>query len=505
MYVSVIYSVMCLFFIRQCETRTIINDYIASRSNIIAEEFQLSVGGKLILNDDEKIVNKILTRWKEEEAEDSFNHPQYFNFSKHYFTYKNDIYKSKVYQIIKRMPKGAALHLHSSMMLHVDILIELTYEDHLYACYSDNQLELQFSNTVPERPCPFKWSLLSDLRNASEDVELFDKNLKKFFTLYKENDKYLNSDINETWKTFQKVHFAIQSLISYRPAREKFFYKALKYFYDDNIMYVEIRSGLSELYELDGTKHPKMYLAKLYQQVANKFMEDYPDFIGVKMILTNNRANDISKIQAALEIAYHLKNEMPEFFAGFDLVGQEDLGKPLVHFLPLLSEAQDKVNFYFHSGETAWFGTPTDENLIDAILLGSKRIGHGYALVKHPKLLATIKEKDIALEVNLISNIVLSLVNDVRNHPLATYLALGLPVVLSSDDPGAWDSEPLSHDFYIAFSGVASRHADLRMLKQLAINSIKYSTLEDKRKTKLFKVFNRRWEEFLKEVIAMDY
>ena len=46
----------------------------------------------------------------------------------------------------------------------------------------------------------------------------------------------------------------------------------------------------------------------------------------------------------------------------------------------------------------------TDENLIDAIMLNTTRIGHGYAIVKHPGLKKMIKEKDIALEICPISN-----------------------------------------------------------------------------------------------------
>lgn len=51
-----------------------------------------------------------------------------------------------------------------------------------------------------------------------------------------------------------------------------------------------------------------------------------------------------------------------------------------------------------------WEGTPTDRNLIDAVLLNTSRIGHGYALTKHPQVMKVVKERGIAIEVNPISN-----------------------------------------------------------------------------------------------------
>ena len=69
---------------------------------------------------------------------------------------------------------------------------------------------------------------------------------------------------------------------------------------------------------------------------------------------------------------------------GFDLVGPEDNTKPIVDYLVPLLRFKDRqkelgvdIPFIFHAGETLGDGTAADDNLYDAILLGTKRIGHG--------------------------------------------------------------------------------------------------------------------------------
>ncbi|KOB77203.1 Adenosine deaminase related growth factor [Operophtera brumata] len=492
------YTIAFAFCLFGTNARFLPEDYNKQRNVIINEEILQSLGGRLALDEDELAANEIIMKWKREEVDKKFRDKQPEELG-------DRAEKSKVYQIIRKMPKGAALHIHSSYMLDVNSMIALTHEheDNLYACYpNDNDLKFQFSNTVPTEPCPVNWVLLSELRNKSGNTEAFDEELKRHFcfTAVAKKDPY--ESINDVWKRFEKVHKVIKSLITFRPVREKFFYKALEKLYDDNVMYVEIRSGLNSLYELDGSVHERMYMARLYKNITDQFIETHPDFMGFKFILTAYRAASNEKVREAIDLARDLKREIPEIFAGFDLVGQEDLGRPLTDFLPEFAAATNEIDFYFHGGETNWFGTSSDENLVDAILLGTKRIGHGYALLKHPGLMSIVKQRDIPIEVNVVSNSVLSLVHDVRNHPLASYLALDMPVVLSSDDPSAFRTDPLSHDFYLAFVSVASRHYDLRLLKTLALNSIKYSALDDKSKDKMNTVFNENWSRFIKKMIT---
>ena len=112
-------------------------------------------------------------------------------------------------------------------------------------------------------------------------------------------------------------------------------------------------------------------------------------------------------VDTHLKLASELQEHYPDFVVGFDLVGQEDLGRPLVEFAPQLLEAKATypgLNFFFHAGETDWQGSQADLNIMDAVLLNATRIGHGYSITKHPKVLQMARDRDIPIEVCPISN-----------------------------------------------------------------------------------------------------
>lgn len=71
--------------------------------------------------------------------------------------------------------------------------------------------------------------------------------------------------------------------------------------------------------------------------------------------------------------------------SGFDLVGDENVLHPLMYYQEKLlwfqirqKEVGVDIPFLLHAGETLGDGTEADDNLYDAILLGTKRIGHGF-------------------------------------------------------------------------------------------------------------------------------
>ncbi|XP_059040328.1 adenosine deaminase 2 isoform X6 [Mustela lutreola] len=257
------------------------------------------------------------------------------------------------------------------------------------------------------------------------------------------------------------------------------------------------------VYELNGTIHNQEWSVRTYREVAYMFAKKHPGFIGIKLIYSDRRLKNVSFIMKSVQTAMMLRATFPRMVAGFDLVGREDTGHTLYDYrkalmIPTLQGI--KLPYFFHAGETDWQGTSIDRNLLDALILNSTRIGHGFALTKHPAVWADSWKKNIPMEVCPISNQVLKLVSDLRNHPAAVLMATGYPMVISSDDPAVFGAKGLSYDFYEAFMGIGGMAADLRTLKQLAMNSIKFSTLLDTEKKAAMKTWEERWTKFVADL-----
>ncbi|KAJ4175428.1 hypothetical protein NW767_015787, partial [Fusarium falciforme] len=182
------------------------------------------------------------------------------------------------------------------------------------------------------------------------------------------------------------------------------------------------------------------------------------------------------------------QNEMSskgKFFGGvkviycFDLVGEESKGKPLQAFVPELlgfkrrcEEAGIDISFLFHCGETI---ADEDDNLSHALNLGSKRIGHGFALINHPYIMQRMKDEGVCLELCPISNEILGLAGRISQHAMYPLLANDVHCTISSDN-GTLFRSSLSHDFYQVLVGKPDM--SLSGCRQLILWSIEHACLE---------------------------
>jgi adenosine deaminase CECR1 len=84
---------------------------------------------------------------------------------------------------------------------------------------------------------------------------------------------------------------------------------------------------------------------------------------------------------------------------------------------------------------------------------------------------------------------------DLRNHPAINYYRSGIPIVLGSDDPGAFGFNELTVDYYLAYMGWG---LDLYDLKVIANNSLKHSLVsEETRQAVGFPKFEAAWTYFI--------
>ncbi|XP_001373731.2 adenosine deaminase 2 isoform X2 [Monodelphis domestica] len=477
------------------------------RKALIRKEEMLQIGGKLLLTKQEELANEKLMALKNAEIAQAMKTSQ-FPPSMHFFRAKKLIEESKVFHVLKKMPKGAALHLHDFGILSVDWLVRnVTYRPHCYLCFTPRgNLQFKFADPAPPTPKPedcSEWILLKKYRGQLQNVTEFDNSLLKNLTLVVDNPELAYSDQAIIWARFENIFITVAGLVHYAPVFREYFARGLQEFYEDNVQYLELRATLFPVYELNGKTHDKEWSLKTYQEVAQKFAKDHPDFIGARIIYSYHRRKNVTYIAESVQAAMKLRVKFPETMAGFDLVGQEDKGHSLWELkeaLILPTTQGFDLPYFFHAGETDWQGTSIDENVLDALILNTTRIGHGFALSRHPVAKNISLNRDIPIEVCPISNQVLQLVSDLRNHPAASLMSSGHPMVISSDDPSIFGAKGLSYDFYEVFMGIAGVKADLRILKQLTLNSIKYSSLSADKKQTTKEIWQKKWDKFVHDL-----
>ncbi len=210
--------------------------------------------------------------------------------------------------------------------------------------------------------------------------------------------------------------------------------------------------------------------------------------------------------------AVAIQKQFPDLIRGYDLVGEEDLGHTLLFHSDSLIEAFNYMNddpkrsfsLNFHVAETNWpddykpsldgDDVSTLDNVYDSLLLRTHRIGHGLGFIKHPELYPFIRNNSIAIEVCPTSNQILGFVPDLRSHQALNYYRSGIPIVIAGDDPGSFGYNELAVDYYQVFMAWGLNLADL---KEIANNSIRYSTIPEEKKPSGYEKFNVEWQNFV--------
>lgn len=317
----------------------------------------------------------------------------------------------------------------------------------------------------------------------------------------------------EAWAFFAQT-FAITEGLQTHVIRYEYYLRSFQTMIADNISYAEVRINFFDEVFIghDGQKSlTHAGLIEVFERALNTIKAELPSgrSFDAKVIYSTLRFIDGDRLQWYIDDAIAMKQTFPDRIIGFDLVGHEDVGITLHDYLPQLLSMRKRVKelgldlpFCFHAGETLGDGDAIDDNLYDALLLGSRRLGHAFSLSRHPVLVEAVRQKNICIESCPISNQVLRYNDTQAVHPVLTLLAYGCPVVLSNDDPCQFLNLGLSPDFYSIL--IASDHFDLTSLAVLARNSLEHSLIFDQaQKQAAIMAWEQEFSEFVKQVAAM--
>lgn len=343
------------------------DNYLKKREQIIRLDSSNTLGKDLILSKNEIQVSEILLKEKFElqiAYEDSSRFLPLLNFLEG----KELIDKSRVFQIIKKIPKGASLHTHLLAAVSVDFLMKnVTYMDNLYGGYINGVFKLKFLKE-PEQDNRTEWKEIRQMR-FNNQTSTFDEWLKDLLSFKHQN---FQTSQELLWKKFKQIFTTSYEMLAYRPVFEIYVYQMLQELYDDNVTYTELKGTMMTLYELNGHTYDNADFFRIFSKTVNRFKQDNPGFLGVRYIHSVYRGVDQDTLKNDLREIVRMKKLFPDFIAGFDFVGFEEEGHFLIDYHNELLEVTPDLQFFFHAGETNWFGH-TDLNLIDAILLNSSR------------------------------------------------------------------------------------------------------------------------------------
>lgn len=77
--------------------------------------------------------------------------------------------------------------------------------------------------------------------------------------------------------------------------------------YDDNVMYCELRTGVSSIIDEGGSLIESVKLTQLLIEINNNFTKSHPGFLGFKVIIAVARSSANSKFESKLQQFISLK------------------------------------------------------------------------------------------------------------------------------------------------------------------------------------------------------
>ncbi len=421
------------------------------------------------------------------------------SFSSQFNKLKKEATPEQLYTLLYAMPKGGDLHNHSTGSNRSEWWYDeaIKQEKNGYIYYT----KVKINNCKPYGTneyggSPYYMLFVNMQAFAYEQLSDCEKSEYKRLQDLTPTEKqgWLNSirldKPKEGRSEFFETHWnRIHYLMANPYMHANLIVKNMQAFGAEGLSYLETDAGVRGYLTPEGKPIDPETIYQLYK---TRFAEKDARDTGVTVRLQYALLRFSPVAEHALDWMYEFVDKHRDLYVAIDMVGREDndKGHPL-RFLPELRKLRHQypeIKLSIHGGEV----DEPNKHVRDTLLLGAERIGHGVNLITDPDTMLLMRNNIYMVEINLISNLLLEYVSDYSQHPFPEYLRTGIPVALSTDDRGMWDSN-MTDEYYTA---VTNFNLSWEELVKLGRNSLTYSFLDDKTKQTLLKQYDQRIAEF---------
>lgn len=234
---------------------------------------------------------------------------------------------------------------------------------------------------------------------------------------------------------------------------------------NQNVVYAEIRFA------------PQLHTEFLSQEEVVETLLSAKAQVDIKsnLILCLMRGDNNKEANyKTIEIA---KKYLGKGVCALDLAGAEGLFKTENYKEEFAYAKSLDIPFTIHAGEA-----DGPDSIVEAIMMGAKRIGHGVNASKDEDLVNYLANKKIPLEICVKSNIQTGICSSYKDHPLEYLYRKGVITTINTDNMTVSNTN-LASEYLNIINNTSLTYEDLFKMN---INSLEVSFLSEEEKKELF-------------------
>lgn len=244
----------------------------------------------------------------------------------------------------------------------------------------------------------------------------------------------------------------------------------------ENIVYLELRFG-PLLHQRQGLSVKE--IVEAVDLGIQKAADDFPVMVSLIVCALRHHSQE-RNTQLFEEVS-----QLPEgMVAAVDVAGDEGNFPNEQVRRPVSTARSLGMDMTIHSGETG-----SVDNVLSAMDMGTRRLGHGVAIRQDQDALQNVRAKDVLLELCPTSNIQTRAIPSFKDYPLRYFLDEGIKVCINTDNRTV-SNTTVTDELMICIAHCGMTAEDL---KQVMLNAITYAFTDEGTKQQVIRQIEEQY------------